>query len=58
MKVTLRRSLIGVRGTHKATVHALGFRKRGQVRELVDSPDVRGMLNKVSYLVEVEGEEQ
>ena len=55
MKVTLKRSLIGIRGSHKATAHPLGFRKRCQPLEVKDSPDVRGMLNKISYLIEIEG---
>ncbi len=58
MRATLKRSLIGIRRDHKATVHALGFRKRGQTRELADTPDVRGMVSKVAYLLGIEGGER
>ncbi|MBS3934150.1 MAG: 50S ribosomal protein L30 [Truepera sp.] len=56
MKVTLVRSLIGVKGDHRATVRALGLRKTGDSRELRDTPDLRGMVNKVAYLLRVESE--
>ncbi len=55
MRVTLVRSLIGVKEDQKATVRALGFKKTGDSRELKDTPDVRGMVSKVSYLLKVEG---
>ncbi len=55
MKATLVRSLIGVKEDQKATVRALGFKKTGDTRELKDTPDVRGMVDKVSYLLKVEG---
>ena len=54
MKVTLVRSLIGVKADQRATVRALGLRKRGDNRELQDTPDLRGMLHKVGYLLEIE----
>ena len=56
MKVTLVRSLIGVKKDQKATVYALGLKKSGDSREVKDTPDVRGMVNKVSYLLKVEGQ--
>jgi large subunit ribosomal protein L30 len=55
VKVTLVRSPIGTRGSHRATVLGLGLKKINQSRELEDTPAVRGMINKVSYLVKVEG---
>jgi large subunit ribosomal protein L30 len=55
VKVTLVRSPAGTRGTHRATVLGLGLKKINQTRELEDTPAVRGMINKVSYLVKVEG---
>ena len=55
MKITLVRSLIGVRKDQKATVFALGLKKSGDSREVSDTPDVRGMVNKVGYLLKVEG---
>jgi len=53
VKVQLVRSVIGTKATHRATVRGLGLRKLGSVRELKDSPQVRGMINKVAYLVRV-----
>jgi large subunit ribosomal protein L30 len=53
IKVKLVRSVIGTRESHRATVRGLGLRKLGQVRELEDTPAVRGMIRKVGYLVEV-----
>lgn len=55
LKVTLVRSPIGTRGSHKATVLGLGLKKLNQTRELQDTPAVRGMISKVSYLVKVQG---
>lgn len=57
MKVTLKRSLIGVRKDQRATLYALGLRKTGDTREVIDNESTRGMLDKVSYLIEVEGRE-
>ena len=54
LKVTLVRSPVGTRDTHRATVLGLGLKKINQTRELEDTPAVRGMINKVSYLVRVE----
>ncbi len=54
LKVKLVRSPVGTRGTHRATVLGLGLKKINQPRELEDTPMVRGMINKVSYLVRVE----
>ncbi len=55
VKVTLVRSLIGTRPEHRASVRGLGLRRINHTVELVDSPAVRGMINKVSYLVRCEG---
>ncbi len=54
LKVTLVKSPIGTRDTHRATVLGLGLKKIRQSRVLEDTPAVRGMINKVSYLVKVE----
>ena len=51
--VQLVRSPIGCQESHRATVRGLGLRKIRSTRELVDSPEVRGMINKISYLVKV-----
>jgi large subunit ribosomal protein L30 len=53
IKVQLIKGLIGTRETHRATVRGLGLRRVNSVRELEDTPAVRGMINKVSYLVKV-----
>jgi large subunit ribosomal protein L30 len=53
LKVQLVRSPIGCKEAHRATVRGLGLRKLGSVRELQDTPAVRGMINKVDYLVKV-----
>ncbi|MGC8507803.1 MAG: 50S ribosomal protein L30 [Thiomonas sp.] len=53
IKVKLVRSVIGTRESHRATVRGLGLRKLGSVRELEDTAAVRGMVRKVSYLVEI-----
>jgi large subunit ribosomal protein L30 len=53
VKVTLVKGLIGTRESHRATVRGLGLRRVNSVSELQDTPSVRGMINKVSYLVKV-----
>jgi large subunit ribosomal protein L30 len=53
VKVTLVRSPIGTRDSHRATVRGLGLRRINESRVLEDTPAVRGMINKVSYLVRV-----
>jgi large subunit ribosomal protein L30 len=53
VKVQLVMGLIGTRETHRATVRGLGLRRINSVSELEDTPAVRGMINKVSYLVKV-----
>jgi large subunit ribosomal protein L30 len=53
IKVKLVKGLIGTRQTHRATVRGLGLRRVNSVSELQDTPAVRGMINKVAYLVKV-----
>jgi len=53
VKVQLVRSPIGTKESHRATVRGLGLRKIGSISELQDTPAVRGMINKISYLVKV-----
>ena len=55
IKVTLVKSIIGTKQDHRATVRGLGLRKLNSSSELVDTPAVRGMIQKVQYLVKVEG---
>lgn len=54
LKITLKTSTIGVIPAHRATVKALGLGKLGSAVEHQDTPQIRGMINKVSYLVKVE----
>jgi large subunit ribosomal protein L30 len=53
LKVKLVRSPIGTRESHRATVRGLGLRRVNSESVLEDTPAVRGMINKVSYLVKV-----
>ena len=53
IKVQLVRSPIGCKEDHRATVRGLGLRKVNSTRELQDTPAVRGMINKIDYLVRI-----
>jgi large subunit ribosomal protein L30 len=53
LKVTQRRSINGSDKRQKDTLRSLGLRRIGQTVEVFDSPQVRGMIAKVSHLVEV-----
>ena len=53
VKIKLVRSPIGTRVSHRATVVGLGLRKLNSESVLEDTPAVRGMINKISYLVKV-----
>ncbi|BCL74284.1 50S ribosomal protein L30 [Jeongeupia sp. HS-3] len=55
LKVTLVKSLIGRLESHKACARGLGLRKLNSSSEVIDTPENRGMINKISYLVKVEG---
>jgi large subunit ribosomal protein L30 len=55
IKVTLTKSINGRLKNHKACVAGLGLRKIHQTVEVIDTPANRGMINKVSYMVSVEG---
>ena len=55
IKVKLVKSLIGTKQSHRATARGLGLRRLNSVSELEDTPAVRGMINKVSYLLKCEG---
>ena len=56
IQVKLLRSPIGTLPKHKLCVQGLGLRRIGQVVELEDTPSVRGMVNKVYYMVRILGE--
>lgn len=53
LQITLKRSLIGRTQDQKATVEALGLRKINQTVEKEDNASIRGMVEKVKHLVEV-----
>ena len=53
IKVTLVRSVIGTKKDHRATVRGLGLGKINSISVLADTPEVRGMIRKVDYLVTV-----
>lgn len=54
IRVKLVKSINGCQERHRISVRALGLRKLNDVRELKDSPSVRGLINQVGYLVRVE----
>jgi large subunit ribosomal protein L30 len=54
IKVTLLKSVAGIKRTHAATVRGLGLKRINHVVELADTPAVRGMINNVSYLVRID----
>ena len=54
IKVTLLKSVSGIRRDHRATVRGLGLRRINHRVELADTPAVRGMINKVNYLVRID----
>ncbi len=54
LKVTLLKSRYGRLKSHKACVAGLGLRKIRQSVVVLDTPENRGMINRVSYLVSVE----
>ena len=56
IKVTQTKSSSGRLKAHQASVKGLGLRRIGHTVEVEDTPSVRGMINKVSYMVSVEGE--
>jgi large subunit ribosomal protein L30 len=56
VSVTLTKSLIGRLASHKACANGLGLRKIRQTVELEDTPAIRGMINKIGYMVKVAGE--
>ena len=54
LKVTQVKSIIGTKESHRACVRGLGLRRMHQTVEVEDTPAVRGMINKVYYLVKCE----
>ena len=54
VKITLIRSKNGRLASHKACVAGLGLRRMHQTVEVIDTPENRGMINKVQYLLNIE----
>ncbi len=54
LKVTLKKSLIDEWEIHKRTVRALGLRKIRSTKIHKDTPQIRGMIEKVKHLIKVE----
>ncbi|HCW73658.1 MAG TPA: 50S ribosomal protein L30 [Clostridiaceae bacterium] len=54
IKVTLLKSLIGRKKDHIATANALGLKKIGKSMEHNDTPQIRGMVKKIEYLLQIE----
>lgn len=55
IKVTLVKSVIGTKQSHRATVIGLGLRRLNSTAVLQDTPAIRGMIRKIAYLVKCEG---
>jgi large subunit ribosomal protein L30 len=55
IKVKQVKGLAGCKEAHRATVRGLGLRRINHTVELADTPEVRGMINRVYYLVQVVG---
>ena len=53
LRVRLVKGLMGTKQGHRATARGLGLRRRNHSVELPDTPAIRGMINRISYLVEV-----
>ncbi|MDR2611955.1 MAG: 50S ribosomal protein L30 [Deltaproteobacteria bacterium] len=54
LRITRKRSLIGRLPSHRKTAQALGLRKTGQTVEHGATPQILGMIRKISYLLKVE----
>ena len=54
LKVTLLKSRFGRLKSHKACIAGLGLRKIRQTVTVIDTPENRGMINKVNYMIRVE----
>ncbi len=54
LKLTLLKSISGRLAAHRACVRGLGLRRIRHTVEVIDTPENRGMINKVSYMLQVE----
>ena len=57
LKVTQLKSLIGRKKNHRLSIKGLGLRGIGDSKVLEDTPSVRGMINRIDYMLHVEGEQ-
>jgi large subunit ribosomal protein L30 len=55
IKITQVKSLIGTIRSHRATMLGLGLRRINHTVEVIDTPETRGMIKQVDYLVKCEG---
>jgi large subunit ribosomal protein L30 len=53
LKVTWVRSTIGHKAAARGTIRALGLRRLNQSVQVADTPEMRGMLRRVAFLIEV-----
>ena len=51
IRVTLVKSVFGTKPSNRGTVRGLGLRRLNHTVELADTPETRGMINKISYLL-------
>ncbi len=58
MKITQKKSVIGSKESHKRTIRALGLKRIRDEKVHGDTPQIRGMINKVRHLVEIEEVEE
>lgn len=54
LRVTLNKSLIGRSKSHRACARGLGLRRIRHTVEVIDTPENRGMINKITYMISVE----
>jgi len=54
LRITLKKSLIGAKQNHRATIRGLGLRRLNHTVEREDTPQIRGMARSVAHLVEIE----
>jgi large subunit ribosomal protein L30 len=55
LSVTMKKSKIGRLKSHQECLKGLGLRKIRQTVNIIDTPENRGMINKISYMLKVEG---
>ena len=57
LEITLKRSMIGRNESQRKIVKALGLKKIGQTVEHYDTPTIRGMVNKINFMLDVKEQE-